>query len=98
MLDQLERHIELEEQQHVEQPRLIVGRAPVSASVPAFPGENDQRQRRRMVIALILLLVALGLVLVKDRDFWFPATPDTADSDVTAADDQPADAQCGSAL
>ena len=88
MLDQLERHVELEEQQHVEQPRLIVGRAPVSASTSAFPAENDQRQRRRMVVALILLLVALGLVLVKDRDFWFPATPESADSDI--ADDQPA--------
>jgi TonB family protein len=85
MLDQLERHVELEEQQHVEQPRLIVGRAPVSASTSVFPAENDQRQRRRMVVALILLLVALGLVLVKDRDFWFPATPEAADSDV--ADD-----------
>jgi TonB family protein len=41
---------------------------------PVYPAENDQRQRRRMVVALILLLVALGLVLVKDRDFWFPAT------------------------
>jgi TonB family protein len=92
MLDQLERHVELEEQQQVEQPRLIVGRAPVSASASAFPAENDQRQRRRMVVALILLLVALGLVLVKDRDFWFPATPDTADADAAAADDQPAEA------
>lgn len=91
MLDQLERHVELEEQQHVEQPRLIVGRAPVSSSASAFPAENEQRQRRRMVIALILLLVALGLVLVKDRDFWFPATPDAADSDVSA-DAQQADA------
>jgi TonB family protein len=43
-----------------------------SGPVPVF--ENDQRQRRRMVIALVMLLVALGLVLVKDRDFWFPAS------------------------
>jgi protein TonB len=35
-----------------------------------------------MVIALILLLVALGLVLVKDRDFWFPSTDTSADSEV----------------
>ena len=80
MLDQLERHELLEEQQ-IEQPRLISSRV-------SFPAENDQRQRRRMVIALILLLVALGLVLVKDRDFWFPAEPETADAEV--ADDQPA--------
>ena len=33
-----------------------------------------------MVIALVMLLVALGLVLVKDRDFWFPA-PETTDSE-----------------
>lgn len=78
MLDQLERPEVIEEQQ-IEQPRLISSRAP-------FPAENDQRQRRRMVVALILLLVALALVLVKDRDFWFPSTPETADSDVN--DDQ----------
>jgi protein TonB len=35
-----------------------------------------------MVLALVLLLGALGLVLIKDRDFWFPAQ-DTADSDAT---------------
>ncbi len=71
MLDQLERQ-EVEEQ-HI-QPRVV---AP-----PTFPAEDDQRQRRRMVIALILLLVALGLVLVKDRDFWFPSTDTSADSEV----------------
>jgi len=62
MLEQLE-HPEVEEQRL--EPRLV--------TPPAYPAENDQRQRRRMVIALILLLVALGLVLVKDRDFWFPS-------------------------
>jgi TonB family protein len=80
MLDQLERQQVAEEQEYIEQPRLVSRR-----SLP--PAENDQRQRRRMVIALILLLVALGLVLVKDRDFWFPSTPETADSDA-ATDDQ----------
>ena len=80
MLDQLERQQVAEEQEYIEQPRLVSQR-------PVLPAENDQRQRRRMVVALILLLVALGLVLVKDRDFWFPSTPDAADSDV-AADDQ----------
>jgi TonB family protein len=39
-----------------------------------------------MVIALILLLVALGLVLIKDRDFWFPSS-DVAESE--PVDDQP---------
>jgi periplasmic protein TonB len=75
MLDQLEQ--QTVEERHFE-PRV--------AAPPAFPAEDDQRQRRRMVIALILLLVALGLVLVKDRDFWFPST-DTTASDSEAIDD-----------
>jgi TonB family protein len=29
------------------------------------------KERRRLLIALLLLLVALGVVLVKDREFWF---------------------------
>ena len=73
MLDQLERQEIIEEQRP--EPQLV--------TTPAYPAENDQRQRRRMVIALILLLVALGLVLVKDRDFWFPAAPEAADSDTS---------------
>ena len=36
----------------------------------------DAGQRRLMVIALAVLLVALGLVLYRDRDFWFPDTQD----------------------
>ena len=59
-----------------------------STAVPVF--ENDQRQRRRMVIALVMLLVALGLVLVKDRDFWFPASDFTESEGVD--DSGPADA------
>ena len=49
----------------------------------APPGRNaeERKQRRLMVIALVLLLVALGFVLYRDRDFWFPDTQD--------ADDQP---------
>jgi TonB family protein len=74
MLEQLEQQVV--EEQRVE-PQLV--------TAPAYPLENDQRQRRRMVIALMLLLVALGLVLVKDRDFWFPSTPDVADSDADDA-------------
>lgn len=79
MLEQLERP---ETQEQLAVPRLeIASAAPVA--------ENDLRQRRRMVIALVMLLVALGLVLVKDRDFWFP-TADVAESeavdDSTSAD------------
>ena len=32
-----------------------------------------EAQRKRMLIALAILLVALGAVIVKDWDFWFPA-------------------------
>ncbi len=34
-------------------------------------------QRRTMGIALALLLIALGLILYRDRDFWFPDKPET---------------------
>ncbi|HEX4785603.1 MAG TPA: energy transducer TonB [Candidatus Sulfotelmatobacter sp.] len=43
---------------------------------------EERKQRRMMVIALVLLLVALGFVLYRDRDFWFPETQE--------AEDQPA--------
>jgi TonB family protein len=35
------------------------------------PTGIEQRQRRRMLIALGLLVVALGVLLFKDRQFWF---------------------------
>ena len=35
----------------------------------------EQKQRRQMLAALGLLLLVLCLVIVKDRDFWFPPTP-----------------------
>ncbi len=38
------------------------------------PSLEERKQRRTMVIALALLLVALGFVLYRDRDFWFPET------------------------
>lgn len=37
--------------------------------------DSEKKQRRQMLIALALLLAALILVLIKDRDFWFPPTP-----------------------
>jgi protein TonB len=70
MLEQLERQ-ETREQ-------LAVPQLEIAPPLPVV--ENDQRQRRRMVIALLMLLVALSLVLVKDRDFWFPAA-EVADSE-----------------
>jgi TonB family protein len=44
------------------------------ATAPSGRTAYDPRQRRLMVIALMVLLVALGLVLYRDRDFWFPDT------------------------
>ncbi len=45
--------------------------------LPAAPparNAEERKQRRMMVIALGLLVVALGFVLFRDRDFWFPDT------------------------
>jgi TonB family protein len=67
------------EQQETTQEQLVVPRLEIAAPAPVLV-ENDQTQRRRMVIALVMLLVALGLVLIKDRDFWFPA-PETTESE-----------------
>jgi TonB family protein len=78
MLEQLE--------QQETQEQLVVPRLEVAPPAPVFV-ENDQRQRRRMVIALVMLLVALGLVLIKDRDFWFPAS-DVTDSELVDEADQ----------
>lgn len=52
------------------------------ALAPAAPPRvtYDPRQRRMMVIALAVLLVALGFVLYRNRDFWFPDTQE-ADSE-----------------
>lgn len=41
--------------------------------------EHEYRQRRRMIFALALLLITLAMLLVKNRDFWFPSSP-TAES------------------
>lgn len=42
---------------------------------------EDLRQRRLMVGSLCLLLLALSIVLWRDRDFWFPDSPEEADTD-----------------
>jgi TonB family protein len=44
----------------------------ISTSTPASP---EQKQRRQMQLALALLVVALIGVIVRDRQFWFPAPP-----------------------
>jgi len=43
------------------------------------PKPTEGRQRRLMAGALLLLLMALGLLLYKDRDFWFPDDTQEAD-------------------
>jgi TonB family protein len=45
---------------------------------------HGNHERRRLLIALALLLFALGVVLVKDRDFWFGS--DEAADQPTPAD------------
>jgi len=41
----------------------------------SFADDAVLNQRRQMLIALSLLLVALVMILIKDRDFWFPPAP-----------------------
>lgn len=49
----------------------------------------ELKQRRVMLAALALLLIALILVLIKDRQFWFPTSEN---AEATATSDQPDDA------
>jgi protein TonB len=44
----------------------------VTDIVPSVGDDSEKTQRRQMLVALALLLAALILVLIKDRDFWFP--------------------------
>jgi TonB family protein len=48
-------------------------------------GNFTNRQPLQLQIALLLLLVALGVVLAKDRDFWF-GSDQTADSQATGSE------------
>jgi TonB family protein len=72
--------------------RILVGATVSAMGDPGpFPPKNDRRfpppaksaaspeQQRMMVIALTLLLIALGFVLYRDRDFWFPDTQNAED-------------------
>jgi len=42
----------------------------------ASSAELEQKQRRRMLTALAVLLTALIVVIIRDRQFWFPASPE----------------------
>ena len=45
------------------------------AEIKSSFGDGQQKVRRQLLAALTLLLAALVLILVKDRDFWFPPAP-----------------------
>lgn len=51
---------------------------PLLVEPPAGNAE-ERKQQRMMVIALVLLLISLGVVLFRDRDFWFPDTEQAED-------------------
>jgi TonB family protein len=53
---------------------------------PHHEAQHEPKQRRMMVIALVLLIVALGFVLFRDRDFWFPDTQDAMDAEAPASE------------
>ena len=46
---------------------------------PHSRSPQEPKQRRMMLVALALLLIALGFVLYRDRDFWFPDTQEAED-------------------
>jgi protein TonB len=46
------------------------------------PPPDSTVQRKRMLIALGILLLALGAVIVKDWDFWFPSRGEAAEAEV----------------
>jgi protein TonB len=56
---------------------------------PPVRNPEERKQRRLMVIALALLVVALGFVLFRDRDFWFPDTEQAEDLPLPAPQAQP---------
>jgi len=52
---------------------------PAPASPEATKARREPRQRWAMLVALALLIVALGVVIYRDRDFWFPDTQESED-------------------
>jgi len=52
---------------------------PAPASPETTTPRREPRQRMAMLIALVLLVVALGVVIYRDRDFWFPDTQESED-------------------
>lgn len=64
--------------------RLVEAARSENAADPHYASQHEPKQQRMMVIALALLIVALGFVLFRDRDFWFPDMQDAMDSDAAA--------------
>ena len=60
--------------------RLADSKRMENGQTPLAP-EPEQKQRRLMLLALTLLVVTLIGVIVRNRQFWFPASP-TADSEI----------------
>jgi len=65
--------------------RLLEAARSENAVDPHYEPQHEPKQRRMMVIALALLIVALGFVLFRDRDFWFPDMQDAMDADAPAS-------------
>jgi TonB family protein len=62
--------------------RTIVAKPRESVSQASLSQANQaRRQRELMVGSLCLLLLALSIVLWRDRDFWFPDSPEEANTD-----------------
>jgi len=53
------------------------------------PSELELRQRRRMLTALAVLLTALLVVIIRDRQFWFPPSPEPVAVDQAPATPAP---------
>ena len=57
-----------------------VAAKPVPVLIESPAGNSEERkQRRMMAVAVVLLLISLGVVLFRDRDFWFPDTEQAED-------------------
>jgi len=52
---------------------------PAPTAPETTPARREPRQRVAMLVALALLIVALGVVIYRDRDFWFPDTQESED-------------------
>jgi len=50
-------------------------------NTPPVASLEEERQRRRMLVALAVLLAALLVVIIKDRQFWFPPSPESIVAD-----------------